>query len=77
MRSLPTEKSFTLIVSRRGESQGPISDSLVVAKVPMEMQKSDKSIDPFKIWFDKGANGGAVLKLGWADRVYSAPIAAK
>ncbi len=77
LRSLPTEKSYTLIVSRRGESQGPMSDSLVVAKVPMEMQKSEKPIDPFKIWFDKGTNGGVVLKLGWADRIYSAPIAAK
>jgi hypothetical protein len=75
LRSLPTEKSFTLIISRKGEGQTP--DALVVARVPMEMQRSDHLLDPFRIWFDPGANGGAILKLGWADRIYSAPVAAK
>jgi hypothetical protein len=77
LHSLPSQKSYTLIVSRRGEGEGTISDSLVVARTPMEMQKSDKTIDPFKIWFDAGSNGGAVLKLGWADRIYSVAVAAK
>jgi len=77
LRSVPKENSFTLIISRRGEGQGPIPDSLVVARVPMQMEKADKPIDPFKIWFDQGPNGGALLKLGWADRVYSVAVAAK
>lgn len=77
LRSLPAENSFTLIVSRRGESEGPAADSLIVAKVPMQMKKSDKTIDPFKIWFDKGPDGGATLNLGWADRVYTVPVTPK
>jgi len=77
LRSLPTEKSFTLMISRKGAGQGPIPDSLVVARVPMEMQKSDKPIDPFKIWFDSGSSGGTLLMLGWADRIYSVALAAK
>jgi hypothetical protein len=77
LRSLPKEQSFTLIISRRGETQGPAADSLVVARVPMQMAKSDKTIDPLKIWFDTGMGGGATLKLGWADRVYSTSVAAK
>jgi hypothetical protein len=77
LRSLPKENSFTLIVARRGEAQGPAADSLVVARVPMQMEKADKPIDSFKIWFDKGPDGGATLKLGWADRVYSVAVAAK
>lgn len=77
LRSLPKENSFTLIISKRGEAQGPAADSLVVARVPMEMQKSDKPIDQFKIWFDKGTDGGATMKLGWADRIYSVTVAAK
>jgi len=77
LRSLPTEKSYTLIIARHGQGEGPIPDSLVVARVPMEMQKSDKPIDPFKMWFDAGSKGGAVLKLGWADRIYSVAIAPK
>jgi hypothetical protein len=78
LRSLPTEKSFTLIIMRRGgEAQGPIPDSLVVARVPMQMQKSAQPIDPFKIWFDAGPNAAAMLKLGWADRIYSVAVAIK
>lgn len=75
LRSLPKANSFTLIISKKGESQGPAADSLVVARVAMQTQKSDKPVDPFKIWFDSGSNGGATLNLGWADRIYSVPVA--
>ncbi len=77
LRSLPTENSFTLIISRRWEGEGPVPESEVVARVPMQMEKSDKPVDPFTIWFDPVPAGGAQLKLGWAGRVYSVPVAAK
>ena len=79
LRSLPKEQSYMLVITRRGEgeAQAQIPDSLVVARVPMQMQKSEKPIDPFKIWFDKDSAGGMQLKLGWADRIYSTPVAAK
>ena len=77
LRTLPTETSCTLIVARPGEGEGPIPESQVVGKIPMKMEKTVRPIDPFKIWFDPGMNGRAVLKLGWADRVYSVPVAAK
>jgi hypothetical protein len=77
LRSLPKENSFTLIISRRWEGEGPIPESEIVARVPMQMEKSDKPVDPFMIWFDPVPAGGAQLKLGWAGRVFSVPVTAK
>ncbi len=77
LSSLPSEKSYTLIISRGGEGEGRVPDSLVVARVPMKMESVTKSIDPFKIWFEPGPGGGTLLKLGWGDRAYGAAIAAK
>lgn len=77
LRSLPSQDALTLLVSRRGNGGGPVPDSLVVAKVPTKMEKADKPIERFKIWFEEKGNEGALLKLGWADRVYSVTIAPK
>jgi hypothetical protein len=42
----------------------------------MKMEKPTSNIDPFKMWFEQGAQGSVLLKIGWADRVFSLRVIA-
>lgn len=75
--SLPTERSYDLIISKKpaGNAEYDITQDLV--RVPMTREKSSKTIDPFTIWFEKGKNDTSRLMLGWADRIYAVEVRKK
>jgi hypothetical protein len=69
--SLPSEKGFTLIVSKKpGGTQPQYDPSLDLAKIPMTLQKNSGVVDPFRIWFEPQDARSIWLKIGWADRTY-------
>lgn len=73
--SVPTDKDFTLIISKKPAGQAQYDSTLDLARVKMQYGKSDRLIDPFTIWFERQADSNdATLKLGWADRVYSVRV---
>ncbi len=73
--SIPAEKGLTLIMSKRpGGSQPQYDPSLDLARIPMALEKAPAAIDPFRIWFEQLDGHAVMLKLGWADRVYSARL---
>lgn len=73
--SVPTTKGLTLIVNRQQIGTPPRHDpALDVARIPMEMRRPAAMIDPFRIWFERDSGGATMLMVGWADRVYSAPV---
>lgn len=74
LRSIPTEKVLTLLISKKTSTPGPIPDSQVLGRVAMRAGTSEEKIDPFRIWFSVGPTGETLLNLGWADRQYSVPV---
>ena len=75
LRSIPTEKALTLLINRKPSKPGPIPDSEILGRVPMTARVPEEKIDPFHIWFAVGPDGESLLKVGWADREYSAKLA--
>jgi hypothetical protein len=74
--SIPSESTFTLIVSKKPAGMPAYDPTMDAARFTMEREKSSAPVDPFRIWFEK-TRKGPLLKLGWADRVYRLPISAK
>jgi hypothetical protein len=74
--SIPSENSFTLIVSKKPAGMPAYDPTMDAARFTLEREKSAAPVDPFRIWFEKSKKG-PVLKLGWADRVYRLPLSAK
>jgi hypothetical protein len=74
--SLPAATGFTLIVSRKPAGFPAYDPSMDAARVPLTRVKSAPSVDPFRIWFDKGKQGTS-LRIGWMDRTYSVPLTVK
>ncbi len=74
LRSVPGEETLSLLISKQPASPGPVQDSLLVAKIPMKKSASGTTIDPFRIWFVQGAQNSVALKIGWADREFTADI---
>ena len=72
--TLPSEKSFTLIVSKEPPGAAQYDGTKDLARIPMKMTTPRKEIDPFTIWFEHDRGNTATLKLGWGDRVYEAGI---
>ncbi len=68
--SLPSEKSFTLIISTKSPGTAQYDVTKDLARVVMKMTVPEKTTDPFAIWFEPDGTTNATLKLGWADRVY-------
>jgi hypothetical protein len=66
--SIPGPKELTLIVSKKPAGFPSYDPSLDAARIT--------PVDPFRIWFDR-TKSGTVLRLGWAERIYSAPIRAR
>ncbi len=74
LRSIPTKETLTLLISKRPSSPGPIPDNLLVGRVPLTAATPGQTIDPFRIWFTVGREGEPLLKIGWADREYTARL---
>jgi hypothetical protein len=77
--SLPTESGWTLIVSKKTGQWGvPYpgqADDL--ARIPMKVDKSSTTVDPFTIALDKKSDNEAVLHLKWENTDASVPVKAK
>jgi hypothetical protein len=74
--SVPSEKGFTLILSRKPAGFPAYDPAMDLARIPMTRVKGSAPVDPFRIWFQKGGSG-TQLSLGWADRTYSVPLSVK
>ncbi len=76
--SLPSEDSFTLIVSSKpggGEPNYARGDEL--GRIVLTGKQPPSPVDPFRIWFEPAGGNRAALHLGWAERIYSTTIAAE
>jgi hypothetical protein len=74
--SIPTEKAFTLIVSKKPSGSAAYDPAMDLGRVEMTPASPGVPIDPFHIWFEAKKNG-TLLRLGWSDRVYSVPVRPK
>jgi len=75
--SLPTEKEFTLIISKKPAGRPDYDPAMDLARVAMTMTAAPSPVDPFRIWFERSGKNSGLLHLGWADRVYSLPVTEK
>ncbi len=75
--SLPKKDGFELIISKKAPGSAQYDQSLDLVRIPMTMEKSRETIDPFMMEFESNANNSALMKLGWDDRIYSVTIQAK
>jgi hypothetical protein len=69
--SIPTEKTLTLIVSKRGPGEAAYDTSKDLVRIEMKRDKPTSTVDPFTIWLEKTGTDAGRLKLGWDDRVYT------
>jgi hypothetical protein len=74
--ALPTEKKFTLIISKKPAGFPAYDPAMDAARIDLVMTKAAAPVDPFRIWFD-ATKKGTMLRFGWAERVYSIPVRAK
>jgi hypothetical protein len=72
--SVPTEKAFMLIISKKRPGRPDYDPTMDLARVEMKLTAAPSPIDPFRIWFERSGKDGGILHLGWADRVYSLPV---
>jgi len=75
--SLPTEKNYLLIISKKAGGSAAYDAKDDFARIGMKMEKSEHPIDQFRIWFESKNNNSALLRLGWDDRTYSVEVTAK
>jgi hypothetical protein len=75
--SLPTEKNYSLIISKKVGGAAAYDAKEDFARIAMKMEKAGQSIDPFRIWFESKGNNSVLLRLGWDDRMYSVEVTAK
>lgn len=74
--SLPSQEAFSLIVSTVPGGAPPQYDpGRDLSRIAMRFNRSQRFIDPFRIWFEPRGTRKAVLRIGWADRIYSVDIA--
>ena len=75
--SIPDANGLTLIISKKPRSNEPAYDSRAdLARISMKLEKASSNIDPFRMWFEQGAQGSVLLKIGWADRAFSVRVTA-
>ena len=74
--SLPTEKGFTLIVSKKPPGSAEYDKSQDLVRIEMHQEKASSIIDPFTIRFGAPTGRTTELMLGWGDRMYTAEFAA-
>ena len=77
--TLPKADAWTLIVSKKTGQWGiPYpGEGEDLARVPMKVGKSEKTVDPFTISFDKKSENEAVLHLAWENTDASVPVKLK
>jgi hypothetical protein len=75
--AIPSSGGFTLIISRKPGGNEPAYDrKFDLARISLNAEPSSSTIDPFRIWFETAGPRTATLKLGWGDRMFSAPVTA-
>jgi hypothetical protein len=73
--SLPTEKQFWLIVSRKPGGGRPEYDKTQdLVRIAMTAETPAATIDPFAIQLIADGQNAAILRLGWSDRSFSTRI---
>jgi hypothetical protein len=73
--SLPTEKQFWLIVSRKpGGGRAEYDKTQDLVRIPMTAETPAATIDPFTIQMIADGQNAAILRLGWSDRSFSTRI---
>lgn len=73
--SRPSERSFQLIISKKGRGEANYDPAEDLAHIEMVMRKVSKPIDPFTITLEHGSpKNAAYLKLGWGEREYVADL---
>jgi hypothetical protein len=72
--SVPGEKAFTLIISKKTPGRPDYDPAMDLARLEMKKTAAASPIDPFRIWFERSGKNGGIFHLGWADRVYSLPV---
>ena len=72
--SRPSEKSFTLIISKKSPGFAEYDQSLDLVRIEMMQESTTVLIDPFRMWFEPDGPDSAMLKLGWSERVYSVGV---
>jgi hypothetical protein len=76
--SVPSEKGFTLIVSKKPGGTPPQYDPAQdLARIALGVEVVKTPIDPFRIWFEPVTGNGSTLKFGWGDRVFSTTVSVK
>jgi hypothetical protein len=76
--SLPTEKDFHIIISKKAPGEAAYDPEQDFAHIEMALKKPDKPIDPFTIKLEPTSQRNtAYLKLGWADREYVVDVVVK
>jgi hypothetical protein len=71
--SLPREKAFTLIVSKKPAGSPAYDPAMDQGRIEMTFASPSAPIDPFHIWFETKKKE-TLLHLGWSDRVYSTRV---
>lgn len=76
--SKPSERSFTLIISKKQPGMAQYDPAQDLAHIELAMKRVDKPIDPFTISFEPTSQKNrAYMKLGWDDREYAADVEVK
>jgi hypothetical protein len=75
--SIPSAGGMTLIMSRKPGGIPAYDPSQDQARIVLGMTKPAATIDPFRIWFEPSKKNTVILKLGWADRSFSATLKAR
>jgi hypothetical protein len=76
--SILKEQALVLIVSKKpGGVQSQYDPNADLARIELKREDVTAPVDPFRIWFEPASGTSVVLHLGWADRMYSAPVKLK
>jgi len=70
--SIPSDAGMTLIISKKPGGTPPEYDpALDLVRLPLQMQKSGRMVDPFTMSLVAAGSRQVTLKIAWADRTYS------
>ncbi len=74
--TVPEQDKWTLIISKKtGEWGIPYpGEGDDLARVPMKVEKTSSTVDPFTITLDKASDKAAVLKMAWENTQASVDI---
>jgi hypothetical protein len=76
--SVPKDHMLLLIVNKKpGGVQPQYDPKEDLARIELKREDVTVPVDPFRIWFDPASGTSVMLRLGWADRMYTTPIKLK